>query len=90
MLVRAALSTPKIPWYKKLEFPASLKKPSSPTETMWLLSIDLIKAEMSSAQVVIVSVVQALDAVLDEPEQRGSLMSYGTKGSANDCDFEDK
>ena len=45
--------------------PGSLKKPSSPTATRWLGSIDLMYAEISEIQFVSVAVVQVPDVVLD-------------------------
>ena len=42
----------------------SLKKPSSPTATRWFLSIDLMNAEISEIQFVIVAVVQVPLVVL--------------------------
>ena len=50
----------------------SLKKPSSPTATRWLESMDLMNAEISPAHFVIVCVVQVPVLVLTFDKQSAS------------------
>src|SRR4051812_36967412 len=87
--VNRAWSTPSVTLYGKLpEVPPTPGwKPSSPTDTMWLLSMPLMNCDISVAQPTSVSAVQVPDVGSDALMQRGSLPSSqeNTAGSFLYC-----